>query len=49
MDLGEQFIQVAHKLNPDYAKKLDDMDVNDLKTINVCAVSVFSIDPGDGG
>ena len=48
-DLGEQFIQVARKLNPYYAKKLDDTDVNDLETVNVCAVSVFSIDPGDGG
>ena len=23
--------------------------MNDLETVNVCAVSVFSINPGDGG
>ena len=27
----------------------DDTDMNDLETINVCVVSVFSIDPYDGG
>ncbi|KAN0140567.1 hypothetical protein V8E53_001776 [Lactarius tabidus] len=36
-DLGDQFIQVARKLNPNYAKKPEDTDSNDLETVNVCA------------
>ncbi|KAF8263967.1 alcohol oxidase-like protein [Lactarius quietus] len=36
-DLGEQFLQVGRKLNPDYAKKPDNADLNDLETVNVFA------------
>jgi len=36
-DLGEQFLQVARKLNPEHAKKPDYSDLNDLETVNVYA------------
>ena len=42
-DLGEQFLQVARKLDPDHAQKPDDTDSNDLKTINVYTVCVFQL------
>ncbi|KAF8262154.1 hypothetical protein EI94DRAFT_731781 [Lactarius quietus] len=34
-DLGDQFLQVARKLDPDHAQKPVDTDSNDLETINV--------------
>ena len=37
-DLAGQFLQVARTLDPDRARKPDDIDPNDLKTINVYTV-----------
>ena len=39
-DLAKQFLQVARTLDPDYAKKLDDADSNDLEMINVYTVGI---------
>jgi hypothetical protein len=44
-DLGEQFLDVARKLNPEHAQKPDYSDLNDLETVNVYAVSVFQLSP----
>ena len=42
-DLGEQFLQVARKLDPDRAQKPDNTDSNDLETINVYTVRDFRL------